>query len=37
MSRKRSRKRKADELKVPKLEALEQINLNAAGLDIGDD
>jgi len=37
MSRKRSRKRKADELEVPKLEALEQINLNAAGLDIGDD
>ena len=24
-------------MEVPKLEALEQINLNAAGLDIGDD
>jgi len=37
MSRKRRRKRKVEKLKVPKLEALEQINLNAAGLDIGDD
>ena len=31
------RKRKTDKLEVPKLEALKQINLNAAGLDIGDD
>jgi len=37
MSRKRNRKRKKDELQVSKLEALEQINLDAAGLDIGDD
>jgi transposase len=37
MSSKRSRKRKAEKLEVPKLEALEQINLDAAGLDIGDD
>jgi len=36
-ARKRSRKRKVEKLEVPKLEALEQINLNAAGLDIGDD
>lgn len=38
MSRKRNRKRKKTErLEVSKLEALKQINLNAAGLDIGDD
>jgi transposase len=37
MSSKRSRKRKVEKLEVPKLEALEQINLDAAGLDIGDD
>ena len=36
MTRKRS-KRKAAVRDVPKLEALKQINLNAAGLDIGDD
>lgn len=36
MSRKQSRKCKQDKLQVPKLEALEQINLDAAGLDIGD-
>ena len=31
------RKRKTKKLEVPELEALQQINLNAAGLDIGDD
>lgn len=36
MSRKRNRKRREDELQVSKLEALKQINLDAAGLDIGD-
>jgi len=36
MPRKR-RKRKTGKVEAPKLEALKQINLNAAGLDIGDD
>jgi transposase len=36
-TKRRERKKKIDKLEVPKLEALEQINLNAAGLDIGDD
>jgi transposase len=31
------RKRKTKKVEVPELEALQQINLNAAGLDIGDD
>jgi transposase len=35
--RAKRRKRKTGKLQAPKLEALEQINLNAAGLDIGDD
>jgi hypothetical protein len=35
--RTKRRKRKADKVQAPKLEALKQINLNAAGLDIGDD
>jgi transposase len=36
-TKRRKRKQEIDKLEVPKLEALEQINLNAAGLDIGDD
>jgi len=36
-TKRQKRKQEIDELEVPKLEALEQINLNAAGLDIGDD
>lgn len=35
--RKRSKRRKPKTVQVPKLDVLEQINLNAAGLDIGDD
>lgn len=35
--RSKRRKRKTDKVEAPKLEALGQINLNAAGLDIGDD
>lgn len=36
-NQKRKPKQKADELQVPQLDALKQLNLNAAGLDIGDD
>lgn len=36
-SRTRKRKQKVTEQDIPKLEALKQINLNSAGLDIGDD
>jgi transposase len=36
-SRSRKPKSKPDLLQVPKLDSLKQINLNAAGLDIGDD
>jgi transposase len=35
--RSKKRKNKTDKVEAPKLEALEQIKLNAAGLDIGDD
>ena len=35
--RTKKRKKRTDKLEVPELEVLEQINLNAAGLDIGDD
>jgi transposase len=37
MRRKKKNKKKAIVQDIPKLEALEQINFNAAGLDIGDD
>jgi transposase len=37
MKRKKRPKREAILQDVPKLEALEQINFNAAGLDVGDD
>jgi transposase len=37
MGRKKKTKKKAVVQDIPKLEALQQINLNAAGLDIGDD
>ena len=36
MARKRTRKKKQDSLsEIPKLDSLKQLNLNAAGLDIG--
>jgi hypothetical protein len=37
MPRSKKSKRRKSTLNVPKVEALKQINLNAAGLDIGDD
>ena len=37
MKRKKRSKRKAMVQDIPQLEALEQINFNAAGLDVGDD
>jgi hypothetical protein len=37
MKRRRRRKAKGVGQEIPKLKALEQINYNAAGIDVGDD